>query len=175
MPRLPTILVIGSQAISTMPVSSAVVMALLPVRRAAAGVPLGWVRRAAAKLPPSSWSPGLQIAGEKLVALLAPLGLLVRGPGGEAAKGADDGAVHGARGRGDPGTGRLVHERHELVGETRHGAGDADTADVRAAPHAVDPAALGHVTFDHRPPAPQPDQALGRAVLPGEVAPLGVA
>src|SRR5579864_2160897 len=99
MPRLPTIRVIGSQAISTTPVSSAVVMALstFPGGR---------------KLPPSRWSPGLHVAGEKLVALLTPLGLLVGRSRGEPAEGADDGAVHRARGRGDLGARWLVHERH---------------------------------------------------------------
>src|SRR5207248_11226951 len=106
---------------------------------------------------------------------LAPLGLFVGGLRGEAAESADHGAVHRARGGGDLGPGWLVHERHELVREAGHGAGDADAADVRAAAHAVDPAALGHVALDHRAPAAELDQALGRTVLGGEVAFLVVA
>src|SRR5947207_3607631 len=177
MPRLPTILVIGSQAISTTPVSSAVVMEVPSVlsspreARPPAGPAAGTVRGPAAR----RWSPGLLVAGEELVALLAPLGLLVGGPRGETAEGADDRAVHGARGGGDLGPGRLVHERHELVREAGHGAGDADTAHVRAAAHAVDPAPLGHVALDHRTPAAQLDQAARRAVLGGELALLVVA
>src|SRR5499433_3131127 len=161
MPRLPTIRVIGSQAISTKPVSSAVVIALLY------SLPARGTARA--------WSPGLLEARQELVALLAPLRLLVGGLRGEAAKGADHGAVHRAGRRGDLRSRRLVHERHELVREAGHGAGDADAAHVRAAAHAVDPAALGHVAFDHRAPAAQLDQALGRAVLAGEVTLLVVA
>src|SRR5579859_747256 len=150
MPRLPTILVIGSQAISTMPVSSAVVIAV-------------------------SLLPGLLEAGQELVALLAPLGLLVGRPRGEAPERPDDRAVHAARRRRDPCSWWLVHERHELVREARHRAGDADATHVGAAAHTVDPATLGDVAFDHRPPAAQLDQALGRAILGGEVALLVVA
>src|ERR1700748_3133719 len=135
MPRLPTIRVIGSHDISTTLGSSVVVIA----------VPL-----------PSS--PGLLVAGQQFGALLAPLGLLVRGLGGEPAQGPDHGPVHAAgRGR-DLRSRRLVHERHELVREAGHGAGDADAAHVGAPAYAVDPAALGHVALAHRTPAAQLDQ-----------------
>ena len=70
---------------------------------------------------------------------------------------------------------RLVHERHELVGEAGHGAADADAADVGAAADAGHPAALGDVAVDHRTPAAQLHDALGRAVLVGEIALLVVA
>src|SRR5215472_6185917 len=120
-------------------------------------------------------SPRLLVAGPELGALRPPLGLLVQRARGEPAKGADDAPVHhGGRGR-HPRTRRLVHERHELVGEAGHGAGDADAADVRAAADAVDPAALGHVALDHRAPAAQLDQAARRAVLGGELTLLVVA
>src|ERR1700751_4376791 len=78
MPRLPTIRVIGSQDISTRPVSSAVVIAL----------PFRWYLG-------TPGSPALLVAGQQLVALLAPLGLLVGGLSGEAAQRADDRAVEG--------------------------------------------------------------------------------
>src|SRR5215469_16798696 len=136
MPRLPTIRVIGSQDISTRPASSAVVIAF----------PFRWVSG-------TPRSPALLVAGQQLVALLAPLRLLVGGLRREAAERPDDRPVEGAGGGRDPRPGRLVHERHELVGEAGHRARDADPADVRAAADAVDPAALGHVALDHRPPA----------------------
>src|SRR5215469_14132670 len=151
MPRLPTIRVMGSQAIS---VSWPVVWPSVVV-----------IAR----------SPRLLVAGEKFAALRPPLGFLVRGAGGEAAEGTDGGAVHLARRGGHPRAGRLVHERHELVGEAGHRARDADPADVRAAADAVDPAALGHVALDHRPPAAELDQAAGRAVLTGKLALLVIA
>src|SRR5262249_8309948 len=110
---------------------------------------------------PCRMSPGLLEAGEELIAFLAPLGLLVGGLGGEPAESADDGAVHAARGRRDLGPRWLVHERHELAREAGHGARDADAAHVGAAAHAVDPAPLGHVALDHRPPAAELHQALG--------------
>ena len=66
--------------------------------------------------------------------------------------------------------GRLVHERHERVGEAGHGAADADPADVGASPDAAHPAALGHVAVDHRPPAAELDLALVRVEVPGEIA-----
>src|SRR5690606_5911688 len=68
-----------------------------------------------------------------------------------------------------------VHERHELVREPGHGAGDADPADVGAAADAVHPTALGHVAVDHRAPAPDLHLALGGVVVVGEVALLVVA
>src|SRR6516225_3195718 len=155
MPRLPTIRVMGSQAISvSWPVSWPVFSPLVVV-----------IAR----------SPRLLVAGEKFAALRPPLGLFVRGAGGEAAEGTDSGAVHlGCRG-GHPRARRLVHERHELVREAGHRARDADAADVGAAADAIDPAALGHVALDHRPPAAELDQAAGRAVLAGELALLVVA
>src|SRR5579864_1854108 len=119
-------------------------------------------------------SPRLLVAGAEFRALHAPTRLLVRRARGETTEAADDRAVHAAGGRRDPRPGRLVHERHELVGESGHRAGDADAADVRAPAHAVDPAPLGHVALDHGTPAAQLDQALGRAVLAGEVALLVV-
>src|SRR5262249_61459055 len=127
-------------------------------------MPLPPVRRGR-KVPPGRWSPGLHVAGKELIALLAPLGLLVGRLRSEAAEGADDGAVHGARGRGDLGARRLVHERHELVGEAWHGAGDAAAAHVGAATDAVDPAAFGHAALAHRLPAAQLDQAARRALF----------
>src|SRR6266702_885827 len=147
MPRLPTILVMGSQVISVSSGAASVVIA----------------------------SPRLLVAGAEFGALHAPLRLLVRRAGGEAAEAAYHRAVHAARGRRHGRARRLVHERHELVREAGHRAGDADAAHVGAAAHAVDPAALGHVALDHRAPAAELDQALGRTVLRGEVAFLVVA
>src|SRR5208283_1190097 len=148
MPRLPTILVMGSQVISVSWLWSA------------AGTSFSAV---------VIESPRLLVAGAEFGALHAPLRFLVRRAGGETAEGTDHRAVHSA-GRGRYARSRrFVHERHELVGEPGHRAGDADAAHVRAAADAVDPAPLGHVALDHRAPAAQLDQALGRAVLAGEV------
>src|SRR5215469_6650035 len=157
MPRLPTILVIGSQVISTRSVS---------LLRAVLG---------AFSVAVIARSPRLLVAGTKVGALDPPLRFLVHGACGDAAQRPDDRAVHATGRAGHPGAWRLVHERHELVREPWHRAGDADAAHVGAAADAVDPAPLGHVALDHRTPAAQLDQALGRAVLDGEVALLVVA
>src|ERR1700677_3279911 len=145
MPRLPTIRVIGSQAIS---VSSGVSVIV---------------------------SPCLLVDSEQFGALRAPRRFFVDGLSRDGAQSADNAAVHAARRGLTPGTGRLVHERHELVREPAHGAGDADAADVRAAADAVDPAALGYVALDHRSPAAELDQALRRVVLARELTLLVVA
>src|SRR5689334_10178798 len=151
MPRLPTILVTGSHAISTRSgFSLAVVIESAP-------------------------SPVGLVAGQQLVALGAPFRLLVHRLHGEAAQCPDDRAVHAAGRGGHLRPGRLVHERHELVREAGHGAGDADAAHVGTAADAVDPAPLGHVAVDHRPPAADLHQALGVPVLGGELALLVVA
>src|SRR5215471_19332459 len=123
MPRLPTILVIGSQVISVSSAPAAVSVELIS----------GAVVMA---------SPRLLVAGAEFGALHAPLRFLVRRLGGETAQAAYDRAVHAAGGRRDPRPRRLVHEGHELVRESGHRAGNADAADVRAAAHAVDPAPL---------------------------------
>ena len=69
---------------------------------------------------------------------------------------------------------RLIHERHELVGEAGHGAPDADPADVGAAADAAHPSALAHIALHDRSPAPQLHDAEARAVLVGELALLVV-
>src|SRR5947209_19974468 len=154
MPRLPTILVIGSQVISVSGDCSA-----------------AWDSFSTVVIR----SPRLLVAGAEFGAVPAPLRFLVHGLGREAAQAADHRPVHAAGGGGHGRARRLVHERHELVGEAGHRAGDADAADVRAAAHAVDPAALGNIALDHRAPAAEFDQAFRRAVLDGEVALLVVA
>src|SRR6478735_2430837 len=148
--------VIGSHAISTMPVLSP---------ETSAG--FGWVV--------VTGSPHLLVAGGQLAAGRAPLRLRVELLLGDLAEPLDDGADGLAGGPGDERAGRRVHERLELVREARHRAADADAPDVGAAAHAVDPAALGHVALHDRAPAAELDQALGLAVLRGEVALLVVA
>src|SRR4051812_1023550 len=104
MPRLPTMRVIGSHAMSTrLP---------LPSRCVAAGM-------VDVIVTPSPGSPG---AGQQVAAALSPLRLLVERADADAAEAADDGAVRADGGRGGLAAGRLVHERHELVREAGHRA-----------------------------------------------------
>src|SRR5271166_1176722 len=107
MPRLPTILVIGSQAISTRLVSSTAVISGSFFRCRARRGPQARCRRGT--------SPGLLVASQQLVALLPPLGLFVGSLGGEAAQRADNSPVQAACSSGHASARRLVHEWHELV------------------------------------------------------------
>src|SRR4249919_1163502 len=120
-------------------------------------------------------SPVALIAGRELAALGPPLRLLVHGLLGHLAQTAYGLAVDQAASRRQLRPGWLVHERHELVGEARHRAADADAADVGAAADSVDPTSLGDVALDDRTPAAELDDALRRAVLLREVPLLVVA
>src|SRR3954465_9863537 len=160
MPRLPTIRVIGSHAIST---RSDLPLVLMPL-----SVCVSVISR-------SPSAPRRLVAGIELLAGVPPLRLLVELAFGDLPQPPDHRPVRAAGQRRHLRARRLVHERHELVREARHGAADADPADVRAAADAVDPAALRHVALDDRTPAAQLDQALRGAVLGGELALLVVA
>src|SRR4051794_21574795 len=115
MPRFPTILVIGSQDMST----------ILP----ASGVTRSRVAMAALLLV----APAGLVAGRELWLVVPPLRFLVDGLVGDRAQLADHRPVAGRDGRGQPAAGRRVHERHELVREAGHRAPDADAAHVGAA------------------------------------------
>src|SRR5690242_19014254 len=137
MPRLPTMRVIGSHAMST---------SSLPFAPCFAVLGLGAVVVIARLF--SVWGlPGAGGAGLQLAAGLAPLRLLVDGVRRDLAQAADRVAVEADGCGRELAAGRLVHERHELVGEAGHRAADADAADVRAATHAVHPAPLGDVAL----------------------------
>src|SRR3954454_23220361 len=120
MPRLPTMRVIGSHAMSTM--------------RPASG--LMGSRVAAIALPPARL-----VARVEMRALVPPLGFLVDGLVGDAAQPPHGAAVDADQVRADPAAGRRVHERHKFVGKARNRAADADAADVRAPADSGHPAA----------------------------------
>src|SRR6478752_9655422 len=103
--------------------------------------------------------PGATRPRGELLATVPPLGLLVHRVRGDVAQAADHRAVEAGRGGGELSTRRLVHERHELVGEARHGAADADAAHVRAATDTVDPPALGDVAVHDGTPTAELDDA----------------
>src|SRR5215207_9927760 len=100
MPRLPTILVIGSQDMSTS----------LP----ASGVTRS---RVAMSALPSLVSPAGLVARGELRAAVSPDRLLDDRRVRDAAQPAHHGAVDRRDARGDTAAGRCVHEGHELVGE----------------------------------------------------------
>src|SRR5690348_3782900 len=92
-------------------------------------------------------SPVALVAGREL-ALAPPLRLLVHCFLGHLAQPTYSPAVDHAASRRELRPWWLVHERHELVGEPRHRAADADATDVGTAADAVDPAPLGDVALD---------------------------
>src|SRR5829696_3454695 len=92
------------------------------------------------------------IAGGELPAVVAPLGLLVDGLVCDPTQLANRGPVHAGHRRRQPATRRGVHERHELVGKSRHRAADADPAYVGTAADPRHPPPLGDVAVDDRPP-----------------------
>src|SRR5277367_4122809 len=98
MPRLPTIRVIGSHAISTRPFSSSVNFLT------------------AIALPPD-----LLVAGGQVAAWCAPLRFVVQRVCGYFAESPHGIAVQAAGHGRDAGPGGFVHERHELVREAGHG------------------------------------------------------
>src|SRR6476659_570068 len=137
--------VIGSHAISTRPLASLTgVLVAIP-------------------LPPLALVPG-----EQLLAGSTPLRFLVDRLLGDPAQAPHGGAVDLAGAGRHLRARRLVHERHELVGEAEHGAADADATHVGATADAVHPPPLGHVALHDRTPAAELHDALRRAVLGGE-------
>src|SRR5580700_9341894 len=64
---------------------------------------------------------------------------------------------------------RLIHERHEFIRKSRHGASDADSAYVGAPADSGHPSPFGYVAVHHGPPASQLHDALGRAVHFGKI------
>ena len=67
-------------------------------------------------------------------------------------------------------TWRHGHEGHELVGKSRHGAANADSCQRSGSRrlHWIH-LPFGDITLDHGAPAAKRDDALGRAILVGEV------
>src|SRR5580693_2337796 len=164
MPRLPTILVIGSQFISTrfpfLPETSFVGAVIVLIRSLLMPVCLSV----------SSW----MVSGGQFRARMAPLGLFV-----------DRGLSHGSQGTNRAPIGadscagnlcprRFIHEGHKLVGESGHGAADADAAHVGAATDSGHPATFGNVAVHDWPPASQLHNALWGSVHFGEIALLVV-
>src|SRR5438045_1843276 len=115
MPRLPMIRVTGSQAISTSFLSGrASLSAVIDLLLFARSVRPAWVVS----------------AGERRVVVM-PLRLFVRRRVRDSAKTPNEFSVRSNQRRRHGRTGRLVHERLELVRKPRHRAPDADAAHVR--------------------------------------------
>src|SRR4029434_3058089 len=101
---------------------------------------------------------------------MPPLRFFIDSPFSNAAQTSNQLSINSADPRGNLAPWRFVHKWHELVREPRHRTADANSSHVWTAADAVDPAAFGHVAFDHRSPAAELDDALGRAVFGGKIA-----
>src|SRR5215475_13981510 len=137
MPREPTMRVIGSQFISTRP---SVLGSTVLTGFAVAAILL-------LSCSVSSWA----VAGGESRPRMPPLRFFVGRMISDAAQRPDHPAVEADGARRERRARRFIHKRHEFVREARHGAGDADAADVRAAADAAHPGALGHVAIHDRP------------------------
>src|ERR1700683_932262 len=178
MPRLPTMRVIGSQFISTR------FFDLLGTSCVGAVMVLIGI----APLPSQSGFCSMAvligsrvIPGGQFRAGMPPLRLFVYGVLGYGPQRTDRAPIHADSGAGNMGAWRFIHKWHELVGEARHGAADANAADVGTTTDASHPAAFGHVAVHDRAPAADLHDAFGRAVdfreiallvISGTVAPL---
>src|SRR3954452_13505835 len=131
MPRLPTIRVIGSQAISTRSLSLATFSSGRGIVVAMPSLSILWWGR--------DGLPGPFGAGLEDLRAVAPLRLLVERGGGEAPQASHRVAVEAHGARRELAAGWPLHERHELVREAGNVAADADAAHVGAATHAVHP------------------------------------
>src|ERR1700733_5910590 len=103
--------------------------------------------------------PGAACPGDQFGARMAPPRFLVEGAGRDTPQATNHASVQ-TRCRARKLAARwLIHEGHELVGESRHRAPDADAADVRATTDSIDPPALGHVALHDRAPTAKLDNA----------------
>src|SRR3984957_1190536 len=161
-PRLPTIRVIGSQFISTRFRDFVGVSLLTP---AIVLIFLGSFRILV--------RPRV-IARSEFRAWVSPLRLFVYGGIGHGTQCPDRAAIYANRSGGNTRAGRLVHEGHELVRETRHGATNTDSADVGAAADSSHPSSFRHVAIHHGTPAPEFHDAFRGAVLLGKISLLVV-
>src|SRR3984957_17242009 len=93
------------------------------------------------------------VASGEFCARMAPLWFFIDRDVSKRAQRPDRLSVKGDAGGRNLRAGRLIHERHELVGKTRHGAANADASYVRAPSYASHPAAFWHVAIHNRPPA----------------------
>src|ERR1700733_4492720 len=143
MPRLPTIRVMGSQFISTR----------LRFFCGTSDKVSGYVAIAIFLSLVCRWA----IASGEFGPAVPPSRLFVQGGVGEAAHGPNKVAIGANDICRELCSGRLVHERHELIRKPRHGAANADAAHIRAAANAAHPAALGDITIDDRTPTTEFD------------------
>src|ERR1700691_4550579 len=136
------------------------------------------------RLPPSAARPRTILIGTILIGTILiarkpppfpPDRLFIERCLGKAAQGMNGPAISLDSGGRQQGARWLIHERHKLVGKSRHGASDADTPDIGATAEARHPTPLAHIALHHRPPASQLHDAQRRPILFGKLRLLIVA
>src|SRR5690349_1286798 len=101
---------------------------------------------------------------------MTPLRLFVSRTLGHRTQGTDRTAISADCGTGNPGSRRLIHERHELVRKSWHGTTYANAAYVWTSADSRHPPAFRHIAVHYRSPASQLHDALRRAIHFREVA-----
>src|SRR5258708_30323624 len=97
---------------------------------------------------------GWPVSGCQLVGRPWSLAVLVESVLGKAAERPDQGAITSDQIAGKLGTWWLIHERHEFIRESRHGASDTDSSHIGASADPTHPTAFLHIAVDHGTPAP---------------------
>src|SRR5271163_3468835 len=106
---------------------------------------------------------------------MPPLRFLVYCGVGKCAQRANGLSVNADARGGDFRSRWFVHEGHKLIRKPRHGAADADAANVRTTANTGHPTTLGYVAVHHGSPAAQLHDALRRTIDFREVALLVIA
>src|SRR5580700_4891995 len=106
---------------------------------------------------------------------MPPFGFFVDRVLGDIAERSDGSTIYANRRTRNVSTGGFIHEWHELVGKSRHGATNTNAAHVRAAADAGHPSPLRNITINHRTPTSKLHDAFGRAVDLREITLLVIA
>src|SRR5450755_908090 len=99
----------------------------------------------------------------------APTGFFVHGGLRKPPQGMNRSSISLHRRRRQQRAWRLIHKRHELVGETRHGASNTDSTHIRTTTDAAHPTPLADVALHHGSPASQLNDAKRRAIFFGKL------
>src|SRR5580658_6560514 len=193
MPRLPTMRVIGSQFISTkffdLLGTSFVGAVIVPISIAPfrscsflfGPLSSSLLSRKKRWLYPLRVSARRRLVASRVIArsqlrsAMPPLRLLIHRFLRNRTQRPDRPAIDGDARARNSGSRRLIHEGHELVGKSRHGASNADSPHIRTAANARHPAALRHVAVHYRSPASELHDAFRRAIHFREIALLVIA
>src|SRR5947207_1843536 len=101
------------------------------------------------------------VSGREFRAGMPPLRFLVQRFVCDGAQRANEFSIRANQHAGERGSGRLIHEWHKLIGESRHCAANANSSNIGASADAIHPTAFRHVTVHYRPPTTDLHEAFG--------------